>query len=91
MTVDKCLGNFAYRDKIVSQYSISLIKKIILKLKAKLSKQEFNNLPISRHISAELLKINDSSLAEPKFYKLRSSLYEVISICYLNDTYKDYI
>ena len=73
------------------KYSIHLIKAIVLKLKVKLTKEIFNDLSVSRHISKELLKINDSSLGDPVFYKLRSELYEVIAICYLNDSYKDYI
>ena len=77
LTINKCLGNFTFKDKIVMKYSIHLIKAIVLKLKVKLTK--------------ELLKINDSSLGDPVFYKLRSELYEVIAICYLNDSYKDYI
>lgn len=91
LTINKSLGNFAYKDKIISKYSIHLIKTIVLKLKVKLTKEIFNDLSVSRHISQELLKINDSSLGDPLFYKLRSELYEVISICYLNDSFKDYI
>lgn len=91
LTINKCLGNFAYKDKIVMKYSIQLIKSIVLKLKVKLTKEIFNDLSVSRHISQELLKINDSSLGDPTYYKLRSELYEVIAICYLNDSYKDYI
>jgi hypothetical protein len=41
--------------------------------------------------SQELLKINQSALCEPKFYKLRSDLYEVVSRCYLDDCYDEYI
>ena len=85
------MGNFAFKDKIISKYSIHLVKNIITKLKLKLTKEVFNELPILQHISKELLKINDSSLADPLFYKLRSELYEVISLCYLNDSFKDYI
>lgn len=91
LTINKCLGNFTYKDKTVMKYSIHLIKSIVQKLKIKLTKEIFNDLTISRHISQELLKINDSSLGDPAYYKLRSELYEVISICYLNDSYKDYI
>ncbi len=91
LTVNKALGNFALKDKIISRYSIYLINQIIVRLKSKLNRDIFNELQILRHISTELLKINDTSLADPTFYKLRSELYEVISICYLNDSYKDYI
>lgn len=91
LTVNKCLGNFACKDKLVSKFSIFLIKTVVLKLKDKVSKENFNNLKVCEHISRELVKINESSLADPQFYKLRSELYEVISICYLSDSYKDYI
>jgi hypothetical protein len=91
LTINKSLGNFDYKDKIVSKYSIHIIKSIVLKLKVKLTKEIFNELSVSKHISKELLKINDSSLGDPAFYKLRSELYEIISICYLNDSFKDYI
>lgn len=41
--------------------------------------------------TTELLKINNSSLGEPKFYKLRSDLYEVVARSFLDDCYDEYI
>lgn len=41
--------------------------------------------------TTELLKINGSALCEPKLYKLRSDLYEVVAKCYLDDCNDDYI
>ena len=41
--------------------------------------------------SQELLKINESALCEPKFYKLRSDLFEVVSKCFLEDSFDEYI
>lgn len=85
--VGKCLGNFSYRDKIGTHYQISLIRRIILKWKANL-KTGLNNLPILCHISENLLKINDISMAKLKLCKLRSSLNEITSIFYLSDITK---
>lgn len=91
LTVNKCLGNLALGDKVVGRYSISYLKMMVEDLKRQLSQQDFNRISIPSHISKELLNINSTNLSDPTFFKLRSDLYEIISICYLDEAREDYI
>ena len=91
LTVNKCLGNLAIGDKIISRYSIFYLKLIVEELKKHLQLADFNQVSIPTHISKELLNINSTNLTDPQFYKLRSDLYEIISICFLEEMREDYI
>jgi hypothetical protein len=91
LTINKCLGNLALGDKIVGRYSIHYLKVMVEDLKRQLPQADFNKTSIPSHISKELLNINSTNLSDPSFYKLRSDLYEIISICYLDEAREDYI
>lgn len=91
LTVNKCLGNLALGDKIIGRYSISYVKLLVEDLKKHLKVTCFNQIEVPNHISQELLNINSTNLCEPLFYKLRSDLYEIISICFLDEQRDDYI
>lgn len=91
LSVNKCLGNLELGDKIVSKYSIAFLKVLVEELKKSLATNDFAQIAIPRHLSNELLKINQTNLVDPKFYKLRSDLYEIISICFLEELLEDYI
>lgn len=91
LTINKCLGNLALGDKVVGRYSISYLKLMVEELKRQLSQQDFNKISIPTHISKELLNINSTNLSDPTFFKLRSDLYEIISICFLDEAREDYI
>lgn len=91
LTINKCLGNLALGDKVVGRYSISYLKLMVEELKRQLSQHDFNKISIPTHISKELLNINSTNLSDPTFFKLRSDLYEIISICFLDEAREDYI
>jgi hypothetical protein len=91
LTINKCLGNLALGDKVVGRYSIAYLKLMVEELKRQLSQADFNRISIPNHISKELLNINSTNLSDPTFFKLRSDLYEIISICYLDEAREDYI
>src|SRR3990167_1487166 len=84
LTVNKCLGNLALGDKMIGRYSIAYVKLLVEDLKKHLKITSFNQIEVPNHISQELLKINSTNLSDPLFYKLRSDLYEIISICFLD-------
>lgn len=81
ITTDKTLGNFGYRDELTSKYSISLLRKVVERVKGKIPKEVYSELGLAKHIVGQLLKINETALADPAFYKLRSDLFEVVSLC----------
>jgi hypothetical protein len=91
LTVNKCLGNLSIGDKIISRYSIFYLKLVVEELKRHLQLTDFNQVSIPTHISKELLNINNTNLTDPQFYKLRSDLYEIISICFLEELREDCI
>ena len=91
LSINKCLGNLSLGEKVVGSYSIAYLKSMIENLKKHLQMAEFNTISIPSHISKELLNINSTNLSDPAFYKLRSDLYEIISICYLEEQRDDYI
>lgn len=91
LTVNKCLGNLALGDKMIGRYSIAYVKLLVEDLKKHLKITSFNQIEVPNHISQELLKINSTNLSDPLFYKLRSDLYEIISICFLDEQRDDYI
>lgn len=91
LLTNKILANFSFKDKIIGRYSIMIQKNFIEKFKRRLPRKSFKEMDLQHQWSTELLRINDSALSEPKFYKLRSDLYEVVSRCYLDDCYDEYI
>lgn len=92
LTTNKCLGNLAIGDKVIGRYSIHYLKTMVEELKRQLPQTDFNKISIPSHISKELLNINSTNLStDPTFYKLRSDLYEIVSICYLDEGREDYI
>ena len=64
---------------------------MVEELKKYLSHDEFNQVSIPTHISKQLLSINSTNLSDPLFFKLRSDLYEIISICFLDEQREDFI
>lgn len=92
LTINKCLGNLAIGDKVIGRYSIYYLKTMVEELKRQLPQTDFNKISIPSHISKELLNINSTNLSlDPTFFKLRSDLYEIVSICYLDEGRDDYI
>jgi len=91
LTINKCLGNIGLGEMIIGRYSIFYLRTMVESLKKTLQITDFNNVSIPNHISNELLNINSTNLSDPKYYKLRSDLYEIISICFLEEQREDYI
>lgn len=91
LTINKCLGNIGLGEMIIGRYSIFYLRTMVESLKKTLQIADFNNVSIPNHISNELLNINSTNLSDPKYYKLRSDLYEIISICFLEEQREDYI
>ena len=88
--VNKVIGNLNFGNKILAKYSIFVLKHIVSKVSKDLKKKAKDNFLLN-NICMELFKTNTSMLGDPKYYKLRSDLYETISIGYLDDRSDDYI
>lgn len=91
LTTDKTLGNFSYKDELTSKYSIALLRKLVEKIKSKTNNETYAELGLAKHIIGQLMKINESALADPAFYKLRSDLFEVVSLCLQSDYPNEYL
>ena len=87
---NKILGNLEYKNIALSKYSIYILNELIQRIKKILYGKVLNHY-ILDNFSKKLFFINNSSLSQPKFYKLRTDLYEVLGISYLNDVSCDYI
>jgi hypothetical protein len=86
----KLLGNLEYKDTVLSKFSIVVLRTVIEKIK-KIYKGKSEGNILLETFAEKLFSINNSSLSEPKFYKLRSDLFETIALSYLDDNYDDYI
>ena len=90
MFITKVVGNLNFGNKVLAKYSIHVLKNVVSKIAKDLKKQS-NDKTLLNSISLRLFETNTSMLGHPKFYKLRSDLYETISIGYLDDRGDDYI
>lgn len=88
--VEKVIGNLNFGNKTLAKYSIFVLKNMVAKVSKDLKKKAKDNLLLN-NISVKLFYINTSMLGDPRFYKLRSELFETISIGYLDDRSDDYI
>lgn len=89
-TTDKILGNLEYRVVPISEHSIAVLRVLIEKIK-KVFKGKSRSNPLIDNFTSKLQGINFSVLSERQFYKLRSRLFETISIGYLDDSFDDYV
>jgi hypothetical protein len=90
LLTSKILGNLEYKDTVLGKFSILVLRTVIEKIK-KVYKGKSQTNFLLETFTEKLFTINSSSLSEPKFYKLRSNLFETIAISYLDDNYDDYI
>lgn len=90
LITNKILGNFEYRSLPLSELSIAVLKVMIEKLKRQFKGKSRAN-PLIDSFTSKLQNINFSVLSERQFYKLRSKIFELIALGYLDDSFDDYV
>jgi exportin-7 len=91
LVITKSLCNLQFNDQVILNYSIFLLRTMLLKLKRYLPRDKFRKLSLMDIITKSVNEFNSSALNDKKFYKLRTQIYEIIAIMYLDDYFDTYL
>jgi len=60
-------------------------------LKRHLPRESFKALNMTKNLSNTLLKLNDTVLDKPVYYKLRTNVFEIITLIWIDDFQDNYL
>ena len=84
------INNLGYKNYSVTKASLTVIRIVVDRLKRIFNGRKKDKL-IFDTLCNKLIDQNNLHLADAKCIKLRTNLYEVIGVCYLDERYPDYI
>ena len=87
----KVIKNLTINDETILNFSIFLLRTILLKLKNYIPREKFETLPIVNVVSNVFQNLDRTSLKSSKYTKYRTKVFEIVAIMYLDDYYDNYL
>ena len=60
-------------------------------MKHSLTRENFKKLSIMKTLSQNLLQLNNTSLNKKEYFKLRTNVFEIIAVLWLDDFHDNYL
>lgn len=68
-----------------------IYKDFFFRLKRVLLRESFKNLNITKTLSTTLMNLNDTVLNKKEFYKIRTIVFEIIALIWIDDFHDNYL
>lgn len=87
---NKVLSNLGFKDLVLANYSLHILKTIIVKIKHLLPREIFKQLECVQFLKSKISMLNFTALGDIRFSKVRTAYFEIVATTYFDDYLDDF-